>query len=529
LILAITLIAGCQPAGAPEPTPQSGSQRMAPTSMSVESTPARYFEIEVVDDQSGRGVPLVELTTVSNVRYWTDSNGLVAVDDPALIGHQVFFRVRSDGYEFPADGFGMHGKAFAITPGGHAKIAVHRTNIAERLYRLTGEGVYRDTVLLGHASPTSQPLLNAQVTGQDSVQSAAYHGKIYWFFGDTNRQSYPLGHFGTAGATSELPGHGGLDPEVGVDLNYFTDARGFSRPMFKASGAHPRWLDGLVVLKDTGGVERLVGKCDTHKSLEAVLERDLVVFNDADAAFESVAKLPLDAPLHPRGHTFLLETQGKTWCYFCDPFPNVRVPADLESMKDPTRYEAFTPLVAGSRVLPGNARVTDLQFDRGDDGKFAWAWKPNTAPLSYEQQAALIRSGKMSVAEARFCPLDVETGKPVYLATGSVCFNAYRNKWIMIASQWGGKTSFLGEVWYAEAQQPEGPWMRARHILTHDRYSFYNPAQHPYFDQQGGQVIYFEGTYAGTFSRDSDLTPRYDYNQIMYRLDLSDPRLELGK
>jgi hypothetical protein len=40
-------------------------------------------------------------------------------------------------------------------------------------------------------------------------------------------------------------------------------------------------------------------------------------------------------------------------------------------------------------------------------------------------------------------------------------------------------------------------------------------------------VIYFEGTYASTFSRKEDPTPRYDYNQVMYRLDLSDPRLKL--
>ena len=49
------------------------------------------------------------------------------------------------------------------------------------------------------------------------------------------------------------------------------------------------------------------------------------------------------------------------------------------------------------------------------------------------------------------------------------------------------------------------------------------------FDQEGGRFIYFEGTYTGTFSRKEDFTPRYDYNQIMYRLDLSDPRLSLSE
>ncbi len=77
--------------------------------------------------------------------------------------------------------------------------------------------------------------------------------------------------------------------------------------------------------------------------------------------------------------------------------------------------------------------------------------------------------------------------------------------------------------------------MQARKIITHankpgDAHDFYNPTQHPFFDQEGGRVIYFEGTYTAAFSRsekDEGPTPRYDYNQIMYRLDLADPRLKL--
>ena len=63
--------------------------------------------------------------------------------------------------------------------------------------------------------------------------------------------------------------------------------------------------------------------------------------------------------------------------------------------------------------------------------------------------------------------------------------------------------------------------------MTHDKYSFYNPKQHPMFDKDGGRIIFFEGTYTTTFSGNNDPTPRYDYNQIMYQLDLSDPRLAL--
>ncbi|HEV3116514.1 MAG TPA: hypothetical protein VGY58_05645, partial [Gemmataceae bacterium] len=109
--------------------------------------------------------------------------------------------------------------------------------------------------------------------------------------------------------------------------------------------------------------------------------------------------------------------------------------------------------------------------------------------------------------------------------------NDYRKRYIMIASEGFGAT-MLGEVWYSEAERPEGPWVQARKIITHankkaDAHDFYNPTQHPFFDQQGGRIIYLEGSYVNTFSGNPQPTPYYEYNQIMYRLDLSDPRLKL--
>src|SRR5688500_6534343 len=82
----------------------------------------RYFTIQVVDEQTGRGVPLVELTTVSNVRYVTDSNGIAAFLEPGLMDQTVFFHVRSHGYEFPADGFGIRGARLEVRPGGSAQV-----------------------------------------------------------------------------------------------------------------------------------------------------------------------------------------------------------------------------------------------------------------------------------------------------------------------------------------------------------------------------------------------------------------------
>src|SRR3954451_21095009 len=95
---------------------------------SVASAQTRYFKIQVVDDQTNRGVPLAELTTTADVSYFTDSNGMVAFDDPALMGREVFLHVKSHGYEFPKDGFGYRGKKLNVAEGGAATLKIHRIN-----------------------------------------------------------------------------------------------------------------------------------------------------------------------------------------------------------------------------------------------------------------------------------------------------------------------------------------------------------------------------------------------------------------
>src|SRR6516162_8544144 len=121
--------------------------------------PARPFAIVVVDEETGRGVPLVELRTVHDVRYVTDSAGVAAIDEPGLMGQSVFFHVKSHGYEFPKDGFGNRGRAFDLVEGGSATLKLRRVNIAERLYRVTGAGIYRDSLLTGRPAPIREPLL----------------------------------------------------------------------------------------------------------------------------------------------------------------------------------------------------------------------------------------------------------------------------------------------------------------------------------------------------------------------------------
>jgi len=477
------------------------------------------FTIRVIDEATGRGVPLIELRTVNDVTHVTDSAGVVAFDEPGLMGHRAFFHVAGHGYEFPADGFGYRGVALDVTPGGSATVTVRRVNIAQRLYRVTGEGIYRDTALAGLQAPLRRPLLAGMVLGSDSVLNTVYRGRIHWFWGDTNRPGYPLGNFHVPGATSLLPSAGGLDPDVGVDLDYFLDEDGFAKETAHMPGEGPTWLAGLVALPSAAGGESLFASYAKIRPPLEAYERGLCRFDDATECFLKIADFPLDAPLRPDGHPFLHEANGVRYAYFATPYPLVRVRATPEDLQHLERYEGFTCLVPGTRLA-------DRRLDRDGDGRIVWGWKRGTEVVLPAAQDDLVKAGLLQPEECLLCLRDVDSGAQVLAHGGSVYWNAYRRRFVMIAVQlWG--SSALGEVWYAEADTPVGPWVYARKIVTHDEYSFYNPKQHPMFDKDGGRAIYFEGTYTATFSGAKVRTPRYEYNQVMYKLELTDPRLAL--
>ena len=483
-----------------------------------------YFAIQVVDESTGRGVPLVELETIHKLRFVTDSQGLVAIAEPELFDQQVYFSVRSHGYEYPADGFGFRGKAFHVKRGGSETIAIKRINLAERLYRVTGGGIYRDSVLLGKQTPPVAPLLNAGVIGCDSVMAASFRDRIYWFWGDTSRLNHPLGgNFHITGATSRLPGAEGLEPGIGINFDYFVESDGRLRGMAPMAGAGPTWISALTVLREPEGRERLyAGYVKIRNQLESY-QWGVVAWDDATQQFTRIASYDNKPPLflEPQAHTFLqTEADGKEYVYFCNPLQFTRVPATPEAYCDFSRYEGFSCLKTGT-----GPEAKELDRDRA--GRLQYAWKPGTPPLTQQQAKQFIAEGKLEPRERRIALRDVVTGRAVEAHSGSVYWNDYRKRWVLITVELFGESSGLGEVWFAEADEPTGPWVYARKIVTHDRYSFYNPKQHPFFDQEGGRVIFFEGTYTHTFSGNPEATPRYDYNQIMYRLDLSRAELAL--
>jgi hypothetical protein len=202
------------------------------------------------------------------------------------------------------------------------------------------------------------------------------------------------------------------------------------------------------------------------------------------------------------------------------------VKADWQSLLDPAQYEGFTCLRPGARYKKENPPL-----DRGADGKLLWGWKRDTAALTRLQLAELMESGALPREQSPVRFVDADTGKPLDLIGGSIAWNDYRGRWILISVNAVGEIGSGGDVYFAEANAPEGPWMYAKRIATHsapdDNYDFYNPVHHPFFDEDGGRYIYFEGTLSTYFSKNRRAAPRYSYNQMMYRVDLADPRLKL--
>jgi hypothetical protein len=314
--------------------------------------------------------------------------------------------------------------------------------------------------------------------------------------------------FQTAGAVSESPEKGGLAPQVGIDLTYFTNNEGFARAMAPIQGPGVVWIDGLLAVKDKAGRERLVCHFSRRQGLERQIEHGLMLYNDEKNVFERAEEPKLgndETWRHPRGQATLVETADGPYFYFHQFFTLSRVRATFDGVFDPAAYEA-------------------LALEETEGGQLKHVWQTKSRPLDQQTESRQISAGKLAAKDAQLQVTEAATGKAVRMHAGAIRWNAFRKCFVMIAGEIGG-TSQLGEIWYAEAPQYDGPWTKAVKIVTHDKYSFYNPVQHTFFDSDDGRTIYFEGTYTHSFSGNNKQTPRYDYNQIMYKLDLADPRL----
>lgn len=429
------------------------------------------FRIEIVEALTGWPVPLIELRTTHQARLVSDNAGRIACDLPELMGQPTWFEIHGHGYGVKADGFGMRGVKLTPEPGKSARIEVQRTSIAQRVGRLTGAGLFAESQKLG----LERDWPESGLVGQDSVQTIVHRGKLYWFWGDTTLAKYPLGIFdGTGATTAVTPASAPIAP-LRFPLAYFTNATGGPRGIAPMTGTGPTWVTGVASVPDQSGTPRLVCAYMKIKGLLEAYEWGLAVWNEDKSEFAPLKKLwtksdaTPKAPPVPEGHPITWQDAGgKVWLLFGNPLPRLRCPATFEAWQDRTTWQELTP----------PASLT------GADG---------------------------------------ETVKP---HSGSIAWHPWRKRWVTVFMQAFGKPSVFGELWYAEADAPTGPWGTAVKVLSHDNYTFYNPRLHLEFTPEGSSMLYFEGTYTALFADKPAPTPRYDYNQILYRLDLSEARLK---
>lgn len=438
-------------------------------SLAASGDPCR---IEVVEQGTGWPVPLVELRTTNMVRFVTDNAGVIAFDLPEQMGRETWFDVIGHGYEAPKDGFGM--KGFRVTPeaGKTIRLELRRTMPAKRLGRLTGAGLFAESQKLGRELDWKE----SGIAGCDSVQNAVHRGKLFWAWGDTLVSRYPLGIFDMTSATTPVQPMKSFEPPLRLSLEYFRDEHGVPRGVAKMPGAGPTWVGGYVNLTDKSGAEKLCGSFIKVRNHLEAYQAGLCVWNDETSAFDLLrvfwtkTEATSKAPPFPDGHpVFWKDAAGKEWVLFGNPLPNLRCPATFEAWQDASTWETLRP--------------------------------------------------QESLASA-------VDGKPVKPHSGSIAWNAFRRRWVTVFMESFGKPSAFGELWYAEAESPTGPWGKAVKVLTHENYTFYNPRLHPEFTPEGSPILIFEGSYTQEFADKPHPTPRYNYTQMIYRLDLDDPLLK---
>jgi len=427
--------------------------------------------IEVVEKQTGWPVPMVELRTTHNVQFVTDNAGVIAFDLPESMGRRTWLEVFSNGYEVPKDGFGGRGVQLTPVAGKTLKIEVARTSIARRIGRMTGAGLFAESQKLGRLLDWQE----SGVLGSDSVQTAVHGQRIFWAWGDTNLPDYWLGIFDSSSATTGLAPLSSFEPPLRLKFDYFRDPSGRPRGVAKMPGSGPTWLSAFVSLKDRSGKPRLVATYAKIKAPLDTYECGLCVWNDEKAEFERHRVLWRESdprsrrPRAPDGHPALwTDEKGKSWVLFGNPLPTLRCPATYEAWEDPATWEELKPQTTLASAS-GGAKV-----------------KPHS---------------------------------------GSIAWSEFRGRWVTVFMEAFGKPSAFGEVWYAEADAPTGPWGKAVKVLSHRNYTFYNPRLHPELTPAKSPILLFEGTYSQTFADRPPPTPRYDYNQILYRLDLDGTEL----
>lgn len=457
---------------------------------------------QFVDTTDGRPIPLVICIATDNSTVVSDNAGYISIPVNVPKGTAFYLQVQSPGYDIQPDGFGYRGIRLVVG-NPIERIKVRRINIAQRSGRTTGIAKYIHAQALGVIGQ----VIETPLTGMDSVQTAELHGTRFVYFGDTNWSGYPLGNFkttaGVAKTQSKLP-------NCPYSIDYNTDIKGFPKSSILENEDEPGvvWVSGVIRVGD-----EIVGYANRRKSLQQQLAHGFVRWNPTKKLFLDFQKLPETSWRHLDGHPILYQDEGVDYVMFGHAIPNFRVKADVRAIRFGLTFETY------SCLLPNG----DVDYD--DKRAPIWRWRSDASPIDSEREASLIKRGKLAREQCKFLLTEHATKRMVIPHRGSVRWNAFVQRWVLVFTAINEPDSMLGELYIAAATMPSGPWTPCIRIATHPRYSFYNPVHHSWLDKQRGKVMTIEGTYTMSFSGNSVPTPHYEYNQLTYEIDLSDKRL----
>ena len=530
------------------------------------------FRIDIVDQATGRGVPMVRLSAAGTWAY-SDSNGVVAWTD-LLDKGRLTFTPLTDGYELAHSSsqgiVGNAGVELNPTSGGRAVIKLNRTQVAERLYRLTGQGIYSDSVMVNASSPIADPILApAGITGQDGGTPAVYKGLAYWFWGDTNCARYDsncgsqrdnwndTAAIFTTGATSVIT-------QNPPSLKYFTRVSGgFENPAQMApvqpmeyKGKSCRtWIGSVCSFTDEDTHEEVLMaiymKPDLNKPGPMLNQaRGLLQWSDTLSRFRTLTAYhdPSTPCTLPQGCTqtdvfgmYTVHRLGPdadpNYVYFGKPFTHYRVRRSVKAMANQSAWESFSPL------KPGTDEVDPAGY----------GWKTNLSWFGQAAELRLIQQGKLSRSAARMQVKDpagnigrCDWNSTPIMGNGDVQYNNYLKQYVLIAQKAVHpceKESTYGEIWLSLAPNITGPWNSVHRIATHATTgsSCYNPLQLPFLEEGGGSRIYFACTVTSAFSYSvkhhgtpkgfacawdgvggrgcSVAIPKYEYNNMVFAVD----------
>jgi len=358
---------------------------------------------------------------------------------------------------------------------------------------------------------------------------AKFKGNLFWTFGDTAcprsaRQDNCDGTgMHTVGAVSCIPGEeeGEVERKTSCrasdppNLTYFTENASIALTQALSGGGvwpSPKPMAPFAPLGENTWVAALsvIHRGTPHEALYAnyvknpgdgngpITVQGMARWNESSSKFDQVSIWPLNSTISLNGAHTVEKISPKdqlTLGGYILYSNGVRVPATEEAL---SQYSAF------ERVPPAAPAPQGVSASKGPGDS------PARPASQYDQLGA------------------------------NVNWNAWTGRYITVGVTSAGAP---GDVFVAFSNELNGPWRNGTSVASHQNSnsSCYNPLHLTHFDLEGGRIIHIACTFTAMWSSGPNapnvwttclvglaggkgcapVVPRYEYNNIVYRVDLA--------